>query len=109
MPTLEKVKSALLSPQIKQLWGLEEDEEIYLKIVRAGKVARIKQKMQGHDGLTHAEMGIAADLGLIGYEQFWYWTPETQAQVHRAEDDLKTRQHKTFDSVNDLFAALGDD
>jgi hypothetical protein len=109
MPTLEKVQSDLLSSQIKQLWGLEEGEEIYLKVVRADEIARIEQKMQDHEGLTHTEMEIAADLGLIDREQFWYWTAETQAQVRRAEEDLEAGRQKAFDSVDDLFAALDDD
>lgn len=84
MPTLEKVQSDSLSSQIKQ-------------------------KMRDHEGLTHTEMEIAADLGLIDREQFWYWTPETQAQVRRAEADLKAGRYETFESVDDLFAALDND
>ncbi len=109
MPTLEKVQSDLLSSQIKQLWNLDEGEEVYVKIVRAGEVAQIKQKMREHEGLTHTEMEIAADLGLIDREQFWYWTPETQAQVRRAEADLEAGRHETFESVDDLFAFLDND
>jgi hypothetical protein len=109
MPTLEKVQSDLLSSQIRQLWNIDEGEEVYLKIVRTGEVAQIKQKMREHEGLTHTEMEIAADLGLIDREQFWYWTPETQAQVLRAEEDLEAGRQMVFDSVDDLFAALDND
>lgn len=105
MSALEKFQSDSLSPQIRQIWGLEEGEEVYLEIVRASEVAQIKQKMREHEGLTHTEMETAADLGLIDRKQFWYWTPETQAQVRRAEEDLKAGRHEAFESVDDLFAA----
>jgi hypothetical protein len=109
MPTLEKVQSDSLSSDIKQLWELDEDEEVYLKIIRSDEVARIEQKIQEHEGLTHSEMEIAADLGLIDREQFWYWTPEAQAQVRDAEADLAAGRYETFGTVDDLFAALDDD
>jgi len=93
----------------QQLLGLAEDEEVYLKVIRPEEVARIKQKIEEHEGLTHSEMEIAADLNLIGCEQFWYWTPETQKQVRRARHELEAGEHHVFDSVDDLYAALDDD
>ena len=106
MPALEKIQSDLLPGRIKKTWGLKAGEEVYLKIIRAGDIAQIKQKMRECTGLSHTEMEIAADLGLIARDQFWYWTPENQAQVHRAEADLKTGRYDTFDSVDELFADL---
>ncbi len=110
MPTLERVRSDALSSQVKQLLGLAEDEEVHLnKVIRPEEVARIKQKIEEHEGLTHSEMEIAADLNLIDCEQFWYWTPETQKQVRRACHELEAGEHQVFDSVDDLYAALDDD
>ena len=109
MPVLERVRSDLLPPQIKKLWDLEEGEEIYLKVIRAGDVAQVKQKMREHVGLSHTEMETAADLGLIVRDQFWYWTPESQAKVRRAEADLQAGRYETFESVDDLLADLDDD
>ena len=109
MPVLERIQSYLMPVQIKNIWGLEEGEEVYLKIIRAVDIAQIERRMREHTGLSHAEMEIAADLGLIARDQFWYWTPETQAQMHRAEADLKAGRYDTFASVDDLFAHLGDD
>ena len=65
-------------------------------------VARIRERVA-------AEMEIAADLGLIVRDQFWYWTPESQAQVRRAEADLQAGRYETFESVDDLLADLDDD
>jgi len=109
MPVLERVQSDLLPPQIKRLWNLEEGEEIYLKVIRAGDVAQVKRKMREHVGLNHTEMEIGADLGLIVRDQFWYWTPESQAQVRRAEADLQAGRYETFESVDELLADLDDD
>ncbi len=109
MPALERVRSDLLPPQIKTLWNLEAGEEIYLKVIRAGDVAQVKQKMREHVGLNHTEMETAADLGLIVRDQFWYWTPESQAQVRRAEADLRAGRYETFESVDELLAGLDDD
>ena len=109
MPVLERVRSDLLPPQIKKLWNLEEGEEVYLKIIRAGDVAQVKQKMREHVGLSHTEMEIAADLGLIVRDQFWYWTPESQAKVRLAEADLQAGRYETFESVDELLADLDDD
>jgi hypothetical protein len=109
MPVLEKLRSDLLPAQVKELWGLEEGEEVYLKVIRADEIAQIKQKIHEHTGLGHGEMEIAADLGLIARDQFWYWTPETQAQVLQAEADLKAGHYQTFESVDELLADLDDD
>lgn len=109
MSVLRKIPSDLLPPQIKQLWGLEEGEEVYLKVVRASDIDQIKQKMHEHKGLSHTEMETAADLGLINRDQFWYWTPDTQAKVRCAEADLKAGRYETFESVDDLLATRDDD
>lgn len=109
MPVLEKVHSDLLPPQIKEHWGLKKGEEVYLKVIRTSEIVQIKRKMHERMGLTHAEMDIAADLGLIARDQFWHWTPESQAQMRQAEADMQAGRYDSFESVDELLADLDDD
>jgi hypothetical protein len=106
MSELTRIKSTELSPAIRKQFSLDEDQEVYLKIIHIQDVTRIQQKMRGHVGLTHAEMEIAADLGWIDREQFWHWTPESQAQVRRAGADLAEGRYRTYDTVGALFDDL---
>jgi len=106
MNKLAKIKSTELPPAIRKRSGLDEDQEVYLKIVRTQDVTRIQQKMRGHTGLTHTEMEIAADLGWIDRDQFWHWTPESQAQVRRAEAELAEGRYRAYDTVDALFDDL---
>jgi hypothetical protein len=103
MSELARVKSTELSAAVRKHFGLDEEQEVYLKIVRIQAVTRIQQKMRDHVGLTQAEMDIAADLGWIDREQFWHWTPESQAQVRRAESELAEGRYHTYDTVDALF------
>jgi hypothetical protein len=109
MAVLERLSSSILPASIRKRHDLQDDEEVYVKIVKAGDVAAIQQKMRDRVGLTLAEMEIAADLGWIRRDQFWHWTPESQAQMQQAEADLAAGRYETFESVDDLFAALDDD
>ena len=109
MTALEKLSSAVLPPSVRERHDLQDDEEIYVKIVKAGDIAAIRQKMHDRVGLTQAEMEIAADLGWISRDQFWHWSEESQAQMQQAENDLAAGRYETFDSVDDLFADLDND
>ena len=109
MGELERIKSTELSPTIRKRFGLDQDQEVYLKIVRTQDVTRIQRKIHDHIGLTHAEMEIAADLEWIDRDQFWHWTPESQAQMREAEADLDEGRHRTFETVDALFADLTPD
>ena len=106
MGELKRVRSTELSPVIRERLGLDQDQEVYLKVVPVQDVARVWQKMRDRVGLTYAEMEIAADLGWIDRDQFWHWTPESQAQLHCAEADLAEGRCYTYDTVDALFTDI---
>ena len=72
MSALEKVRSAELPPAMRKRFGLDADQEIYLKVIRLEEVTLIQQKMRHHLGLSHEEMEIAADLGWIERDQLMF-------------------------------------
>jgi transcriptional regulator with XRE-family HTH domain len=93
-----------LPQALKERFHLSDEEEVYVKVVKSSIVADIERKMRERAGLTLEEMEIAADLGLIRRDQFWHWTPESQASMRRGLEDLEQGRYETFDSVDELFA-----
>jgi hypothetical protein len=51
-------------------------------------INKIKRKMKTRQGLSDEELKIAAEAGLIDWEQRYFWTPEWQAREQEADDDI---------------------
>ena len=91
MSTLRKIEAALLPEQLRRDLKLMDKKEIYLKVevFDVPIINRILRKMNTHTGLTEEEMKIAADAGLLDWEQRYFWTPEWQEKEKKADEDIK--------------------
>jgi len=91
MSTLRKIEAVSLPEQIRRDLELIDEKEIYLKVevFDVPIIDRILKKMKTHTGLTEEEMNIAADAGLIDWEQRYFWTPEWQEKEKKAEEEIK--------------------
>lgn len=91
MSTLRKIETVSLPEQIRRDLELIDEKEIYLKVevFDVPIIDRILKKMKTHTGLTEEEMKIAADAGLIDWEQRYFWTPEWQEKEKKAEEEIK--------------------
>ena len=91
MSTLRKIEAASLPEQLRRDLKLIDKKEIYLKVevFDVPIINRILKKMKTHAGLTEEEMKIAADAGLIDWEQRYFWTPEWQERERKADEDIK--------------------
>ena len=91
MSTLRKIETASLPEQLRRDLKLRDKREIYLKVevFDVPIINRILKKMRTHTGLTEEEIKMAADAGLIDWEQRYFWTPEWQEKEKKADEDIK--------------------
>ena len=105
MSTLRKIETALLPEQLRRDLKLIDKKEIYLKVESFDVpiINRILKKMKTNKGLTEEEMKIAADAGLIDWEQRYFWTPEWQEREKEADEDIKKeRMGQPLSTVSEL-------
>jgi AbrB family looped-hinge helix DNA binding protein len=70
------------------------------------KIERIRQDLASARGLTPEEAELAARVGLIAWDERWWWTEEWQRGERAAERDLRAGRTKTFESIEELIKDL---
>lgn len=91
MSTLRKIETVLLPEQLRHDLKLTDEKEIYLKVevFDVPIINRILKKIETYAGLTEEEMKVAADAGLIDWEQRYFWTPEWQEREKEADEYIQ--------------------
>jgi antitoxin MazE len=91
--------------------------EQLVKVTRGGQVT-IPAEMRRQAGIDIGDyIEIRLEEGhlvlvprqLIDKDQTWFWTKEWQTTEREAEDDLRARKVKTFDTLDELIADLDAD
>ncbi len=70
------------------------------------KIGRIRQDLASAQGLTQKEADTAARVGVIAWDQRWWWTEEWQRGERAAEQNLQVGHTKSFESVGQLIEDL---
>jgi hypothetical protein len=85
MSALRKIDTENLPDKLRK--GLKRKKTVYVRLFDAAVIDSIRQKMKNRTGLTPEELRIAAEAGLIDWEQRYFWTPEWQAGEREADED----------------------
>ncbi len=70
------------------------------------KIGRIRQDLASAQGLTQKEADTAARVGVIAWDQRWWWTEEWQRGEREAEQNLQVGRSKSFESAGQLIEDL---
>ncbi|MDQ7096699.1 AbrB/MazE/SpoVT family DNA-binding domain-containing protein [Desulfosporosinus sp. PR] len=76
-----------IGKEVRKLLHLADEGEVFEIIVEDGRIILEPKK-------------------LIPADQAWYWTEEWQAAEREAQEDIKARRTKRFDTVKDLMQDL---
>lgn len=81
---LKKVDADSLPPKLR----LKGKKRVYVRVFEPELIDLIKKKMKTHGGLSEKELKVAAEAGLIDWDQRYFWTPEWQAREREADEDI---------------------
>jgi len=103
---LKKVDTGSLPPKLR----LRGKKHVYVRVFEPEVIDLVKQKMKTHQGLTEEELKLAAEAGLIDWDQRYFWTPEWQAREQEADEDIALRRvgpaRRTPDAVRQFHEPL---
>jgi hypothetical protein len=103
---LKKVAVESLPPKLR----LKGKKQVYIRVFEPEAIDGVKKKMKTREGLTDEELKIAAEAGLIDWEQRYFWTPEWQAREKEADEDIARGRAgpilSTAKEVRDFHEAL---
>jgi hypothetical protein len=81
---LKKIDTESLPPKLR----LKGKKQVYVRVFEPELIDLVKQKMKTHRGLTEEELKVAAEAGLIDWDQRYFWTPEWQTREREADEDM---------------------
>ena len=81
---LKKIDTGSLPPKLR----LKGKKHVYVRVFEPEVIELVKQKMKAHRGLNEEELKLAAEAGLIDWDQRYFWTAEWQAREQEADQDI---------------------
>jgi len=81
---LKKLETERLPPKLR----LKGKKQVYVRVFEPELIDLIKQKMKNHQRLTEDELTVAAQAGRLDGDQRYFWTPEGQARMQEADEEI---------------------